>query len=51
MRDLFGDDVENLAIEQLQSDEESTDTEMGETERGALKVMTPSWRSQKVNKS
>ena len=51
LRQLFGDDVENLLLQQLQSDEESTDSEIGETEKSAkLKVVRPAWRSQKVKK-
>lgn len=50
MKTLFGNDVFNLALEQLQSDEESTDTEAGEVEKSIkLKVIRPSWRSRKVD--
>lgn len=49
MKSLFGDDVGDLVIEQLQSDEESTDSEMGEVQKSVkLKVVRPSWRSSKV---
>ncbi|GAA5801024.1 hypothetical protein HPULCUR_006464 [Helicostylum pulchrum] len=49
MREFFGDDVSKLLREQLQSDEESTDSEMGETEKtGRLRVVRPSWRSKKA---
>ncbi|KAI8088539.1 hypothetical protein BDF21DRAFT_450198 [Thamnidium elegans] len=49
MRGIFGDDVDELIKEQLQSDEESTDSEMGETEKtGKLRVIHPSWRSKKA---
>ncbi|GAA5800486.1 hypothetical protein HPULCUR_005917 [Helicostylum pulchrum] len=48
MKTLFGNDVFNLALEQLQSDEESTDTEAGEVEKSIkLKVIRSSWRSRK----
>ncbi|GAA5798803.1 hypothetical protein HPULCUR_004209 [Helicostylum pulchrum] len=48
MKTLFGNDVFNLALEQLQSDEESTDTEAGEVEKSIkLKVIRPFWRSRK----
>jgi hypothetical protein len=51
MKELFGEDVESLLIEQLQSDEESTDSEMGEVEKSAkLRIIRPSWRSRKVKK-
>lgn len=47
MKSLFGNDVVRLAIEQLQSDEESTNEE----DSAKLKVVRPSWRSEKVRKS
>lgn len=49
MTSLYGPDVADLLIEQLQSDEESTDSEMGKTVRdGHLSVVVPSWRSDMV---
>lgn len=49
MKDIYGNDVENLLIEQLQSDEESTDSEMGITERdGRLRIIIPDWRTCQV---
>lgn len=52
LRSSFGDDVQELAIEQLQSDEESTDSEVGEVEKTTkLKVVKPSWRSDRVKKN
>jgi hypothetical protein len=46
---LFGNDVSKLVLEQLQSDEESTDSEAGENEKNEkLKVIRPSWRSEKA---
>lgn len=49
MKQLFGDNISGLLLEQLQSDEESTDSEVGEVEKGSLKVIVPSWRSERVN--
>lgn len=46
MRDTFGEDVDNLVIEQLQSDEESTDSEGADSAK--LRVARPSWRSEMV---
>lgn len=45
MQTLYGNDVKDLLIEQLQSDEESTD-------EGSAKfsVVRPSWRSEEVRK-
>lgn len=49
IKGLYGDDVGKLLIEQLQSDEESTDSELGlEARPGHLMVMNPTWRSYKV---
>ena len=49
MRDAYGDDIEKLLIEQLQSDEESTDSEIGMTEKNSrLRVMVPHWRTNEV---
>lgn len=51
MRDTYGDDIEKLLIEQLQSDEESTDSEIGMTEKNLrLRVMVPHWRTNEVYK-
>lgn len=51
LREFFGEDIGKLLKEQLQSDEESTDSEMGELEKsGRLRVIRPSWRSKKVSK-
>lgn len=49
MRDIYGNDVEKLLIEQLQSDEESTDSELGWVATpGRLRVNIPSWRTFQV---
>ena len=51
MERLFGANVKHLAIEQLQSDEESTDSEEGEREKSdKLRVVRPTWRSARVKK-
>lgn len=51
MERIYGTDVKHLAIEQLQSDEESTDSEEGEREKSdKLRVVRPTWRSAKVKK-
>ncbi|KAG2191429.1 hypothetical protein INT47_003939 [Mucor saturninus] len=46
MKDTYGDDIEKLLIEQLQSDEESTDSEIAMTEKNLrLRIMVPHWRT------